>query len=292
MTPSIGDNGRGLWRGVWNETATSPLKATETDLARTLRAIATRYWAVVLVYPRTKIPAAAVHQAWPITRDPEEVHAHVRDRGGNVGLLGGEINGLALVDVDDPGAFAEMEKTLRPLGAPWVLTGRGRAHIYVRWEGRLPAKLRWCGAIVGEIQRGPGQQMLVCPPSRHPDTGRRYSWLVEPDTPIVPRLSARWREYLLEPARPTYRWSDPETGVHASAAIPLPGARRRPGGKIKFQCPACAAEGHDLHADNAVYFQASGTWGCAYASGRTLGRTHWEAIGQMLGLLPAPRRRG
>jgi hypothetical protein len=66
-----------------------------------------------------------------------------------------------------------------------------------------------------------------------------------------------------------------------AAALEQPGAVRRQGG-IKFQCPACAAEGHDLHRDNACLF-SNGKWGCAWATDPELGRAHRRAIGQVLG---------
>jgi len=70
-----------------------------------------------------------------------------------------------------------------------------------------------------------------------------------------------------------------------TAALRQPGAVERTG-IIKFQCPACAAEGHDTHQDNAVLFLDDGKWGCAVASiATTHGRAHWEAIGQALGAL-------
>src|SRR5437773_7125884 len=76
------------------------------------------------------------------------------------------------------------------------------------------------------------------------------------------------------------------------AALHQPGARERVGGDVKFQCPACEKEGHDLHADNARFFRRDGSWGCAFASGDSaLGRAHWEAIGLALGALNGPRPR-
>lgn len=67
------------------------------------------------------------------------------------------------------------------------------------------------------------------------------------------------------------------------AALRQPGARERASG-IKFQCPACAAEGHDVHQDNAILFPHDGKWGCAFASSdSSLGRKHWDAIGHVLG---------
>jgi len=68
------------------------------------------------------------------------------------------------------------------------------------------------------------------------------------------------------------------------AALRQPGARERASGIIKFQCPACAADGHDKHQDNAGLFPRDRKWGCAFASGDTVfGRAHWEAIGRALG---------
>jgi AAA domain len=66
-----------------------------------------------------------------------------------------------------------------------------------------------------------------------------------------------------------------------AAALEQPGALRRQHG-IKFQCPACAAEGHDKHQDNACLF-SNGDWGCAWSKDTDLGRAHWEAIGRALG---------
>src|SRR4029453_16211155 len=69
-----------------------------------------------------------------------------------------------------------------------------------------------------------------------------------------------------------------------TAALRQPGAHERASGMIKFQCPKCAAEGHDTHDDNARLFINDGKWGCAFASSDTAkGRAHWEAIGQALG---------
>jgi hypothetical protein len=76
------------------------------------------------------------------------------------------------------------------------------------------------------------------------------------------------------------------------AALQQPGGRERSSGMVKFQCPACAAEGHDQHQDNAGLFLRDGTWGCAFASGDpTLGRAHWEAIGRALGAFNGNGRR-
>jgi hypothetical protein len=70
-------------------------------------------------------------------------------------------------------------------------------------------------------------------------------------------------------------------------AMQQPGAVRRQAG-IKFQCPACAAEGHDQHRDNAILF-LDGTWGCAWAKDTEKSRAHWDAIGRQLGALNGHR---
>jgi hypothetical protein len=70
-----------------------------------------------------------------------------------------------------------------------------------------------------------------------------------------------------------------------TAALRQPGARERASGMIKFQCPQCAADGHDAHQDNAGFFIHDGKWGCAFASSDSAqGRAHWEAIGLALGV--------
>ena len=68
-----------------------------------------------------------------------------------------------------------------------------------------------------------------------------------------------------------------------AAALQQPGARERATGMIKFQCPACAADGHDAHQDNAGLFADTATWGCAFAKDTPDGRRHWDAIGRALG---------
>jgi hypothetical protein len=92
-------------------------------------------------------------------------------------------------------------------------------------------------------------------------------------------------------AQPVFRRTETSaTGAAREAALAQPGARRRPSGNIKFACPACVAEGHDTTQDNAVLFEATGSWGCAWAGRTPLGRTHWQAIGQALGVLQAGAR--
>jgi Protein of unknown function (DUF3987) len=65
-----------------------------------------------------------------------------------------------------------------------------------------------------------------------------------------------------------------------AAALAQPGAIERQSGNIKFQCPQCRAEGHDQHQDNAGLFP-DGRWGCAFD------RSHWAAVGGVLGASPS-----
>lgn len=166
------------------------------DLAWTLAAFRVRPWQAVLLAPRSKKPRG---RHWRVTRDGNLIAQHVQ-AGGNVGLLTHQRTGLAVLDADHLLPWADMIEALGQPAACWVETGRARLHYYVQWLPDLPATFDWLGEPIGEIQRGPGQQMIVCPPSIHPDTGLCYRWLVDPATqPLLP-LPDDWRAYL---------WSSP-----------------------------------------------------------------------------------
>src|SRR5262245_1555032 len=163
-----------------------------TDHDRTLAAVDGLPWEFVLLRPRDKRPAGA---HWQVSRDADEIGTHL-SRGGNLGLVAHERAGLAIIDPDDLLAWADMIDTLGQPSDPWVHTGSGKLHYYIRWESNLPAKLTWRGELVGEIQRGPGQQQAVIPPSVHPTTGKPYRWLVDPATEPLVELPGEWRAYL------------------------------------------------------------------------------------------------
>lgn len=164
-----------------------------TDADLTLGMVDQRRLEVVLLAPRDKKPSSG--RRWQVTRDPRGVEQHLHS-GGNLGLVAGERNGVAILDPDELLCWADMIDALGQPCDPWVETGRGRLHYYIAWEPGLPAKLTWHGVIIGEIQRGPGQQQAVIPPSIHPDTGRAYRWLVDPRTEPLPELPGVWRAYL------------------------------------------------------------------------------------------------
>jgi hypothetical protein len=165
-----------------------------------------RGWEVVRL--RGKKPVGA---HWQITTDADEVAAWLA-AGDNIGLVCHERTGVAVLDPDDSLAWIDMIDTLGQPCLPWVITGSGRLHYYIRWTPDLPAKLMWRGETagtikaIGEIQRGPGQQQVVMPPSVHPTTGLPYRWIdeafealcetINPLTDPLPELPGLWLAYL------------------------------------------------------------------------------------------------
>jgi len=274
---------------------------------QTVAAMVKHGWQIVLLKPRDKRPAGS---KWTITSREEVVREHVKG-GGNVGLIcGPESGGVAVLDFDAPSAYDEMIAELGPL-VPWVRTGSGKFHCYVRWEDGLPAKIRWKGETVGECQRGgDGRlQMVVCPPSVHP-SGTAYTWLANASLEPLP---ARWREHLIGtnhradssgdlpnaprasgPGLPGFvtpgdtrgtenakdTWDGPPPDVILANAMKQPGASRRRDGSVKMQCRGCLQKGHDRHRDNARV-GPDGRFGCA------LSVEHRRAIAEQLGVLTA-----
>jgi len=171
-----------------------------SDAELAVAAVRAKGWEVVRL--RGKRP---VGTHWQTTCDADEA-ARWLAVGDNIGLVCHEQTGVAVLDPDDQLGWAEMIDQLGQPCLPWVITGSGRLHYYIAWEPDLPAKLTWGGQIIGEIQRGPGQQQVVLPPSRHPDTGLPYRWitdsfgfLCEPILPAaepLPELPGLWRAYL------------------------------------------------------------------------------------------------
>jgi Bifunctional DNA primase/polymerase, N-terminal len=155
-----------------------------------------------------------------------------------------------------------------------VTTASGKFHSYFSpcSDVDLPAKILWRGEKIGEIQRHE-KQYVVAPPSRIKDGS--YRWMVDPRE-AFPEVPKHLKNYVLLDAPaflahddlrgvPTWDdWEGPPADVILRRALDQPGAQLRASGMVKFQCPACLAEGHDSHKDNAVVF-ADGRWGCAYA---------------------------
>jgi hypothetical protein len=186
--------------GVRPKTLNARGVAAVTDAELTVAAVRAKGWEVVRLHGKRPVGGH-----WQITRDADEVARWLAD-GANIGLVCHERTGVAVLDPDSLMPWADMIDELGQPCLPWVLTGRGRLHYYIQWAGDLPAKLNWGGTIIGEIQRGPGQQQVVLPPSRHPDTGLPYRWitdamgiLCEPIDPVhdpLPELPGEWLAYL------------------------------------------------------------------------------------------------
>jgi Bifunctional DNA primase/polymerase, N-terminal len=169
----------------------------------TVEVIRARRWQCVRLCRRGKKPEAARDGHWQTTTDADAV-ARWFASGSNVGLVCHERSGVAVLDPDQPPAWAHMIEELGQPCLPWVLTGSGKLHYYIAWEP-LPAKIVWRNEIIGEIQRGPGQQQVVLPGSVHPVTGLTYRWireplgfLCEPIDPVqapLPELPGLWRAF-------------------------------------------------------------------------------------------------
>ena len=256
----------------------------------TLRLARRLQWPIVLLLPKSKKPSGLWKDK---TYHSTKVLDNHLSQGGNLGLVCGKESGIVVLDFDIPEAFDQMSAELGIL-TPTVITGSGKIHCYFKWEDNLPAKIIHEGFTVGEVQRGPNQY-VVCPPSIHP-SGGMYRWVGDPrlllDLPPVP-LAWRGRLVSCTSARPSWvaegdtrgtRTEEPWTGPDAETlilrALTQPGGRRRSTG-VKFQCPACRAEGHDKSRDNALVAY-TGRWGCAYDP------SHKLAIGVALGAFKPP----
>jgi hypothetical protein len=171
------------------------------DSVLTVEAVRAKGWECVRLAPRAKKPDGP---RWQITKDSTVVASWFA-AGFNVGLICHERTGVAVLDPDQLLPWVDMLETLGQPCLPWVITGSGKLHYYIRWLPSLPAKLTWWDDTVGEIQRGPGHQQVVLPGSVHPN-GTRYRWiterlgfLCEPIDPVcdpLPELPGDWRAYL------------------------------------------------------------------------------------------------
>jgi len=254
-------------------------------------------WRVVLLRPNGKKPLADQRGHWQVTQDRDAIAAYIAS-GGNVGLRAGVRENLAIFDVDDLVAYAELWDHLGPLGDATVITASGKQHVYTQWAPGIPSKLVTPdGVVVGEPRRGEmtvtqvdhNQQMAVCPPSQV--DGRSYRFvdgidLAQPLPEIPPRWVDYFRQTSVRPSAMPRLIDVTDFEDRFAAALAQPGARLRLGGaEVKFQCPRCCELGRDTSMDNARLFQ-NGSWGCAvYPKGTPGSLEHWEAIGIVLGVL-------
>jgi hypothetical protein len=260
----------------------------------TFEAIQLHHWHIVLLQPGTKRPKAG--QKWETTTNLKAIEYHLKD-GGGIGIDVFE-SGIVILDFDEP--YAEACAEIGPLPpATSTSPSGGFHHYFLRPSEPMPAVITWRDRRLGEVIRGP-RQHAVMPPSPYPGKeskgippGGNYKWIMDPRIPLfaMPRY---WIEFLagvpsyIEQSRkgqPRTEWDGPSAEEILARAQRQPGATRRARG-VKFQCPACCADGHDKHRDNAVVF-LDGRWACAFAPGSTdvESRRHKMAIGVALGVV-------
>jgi hypothetical protein len=137
-----------------------------------------RSWATLPVRRRDKRPASSLIHAtrgtygWTslCTRPAgaDEVTAWLElDPDTNIGVITGEVSGVAVVDVDDETRAPELPTTAT------VRTGRGR-HLYYAAAGPVPSRDYDWGEVKGE------RRYVVAPVSWHAN-GNRYAWETGPD---------------------------------------------------------------------------------------------------------------
>lgn len=112
----------------------------------------------------------------------------------DVGIATG--NGLLVLDVDRRHgghiSLEELEAEHGPIVAPTVRTGNG-LHLYM--AGDLPGRAGFRPGL--DLKSSGGY--VVCPPSLHRETGRRYEWIGLDDWPPVPPPVPAWLAALVQP---------------------------------------------------------------------------------------------
>lgn len=114
-----------------------------------------------------------VHDA---TTDPDRIRQWWRHwPQANIGLRCGIQ--FDVIDIDGREGRDGLQQFLatraqEPIGGPRVRTGSGGWHIYVAPTG-LPDKI----GVLAHVDYRATDRYVVAPPSRHPETGRRYRWI-------------------------------------------------------------------------------------------------------------------
>jgi len=108
---------------------------------------------------------------------PSEVRHWLRSgRLHNLGLVCGRVShNLVVLDLDGLAACAAFQSTFPELSQTFtILTGSGCGKHFYFHVGTLPQNAAALHCSLGNLElRAEGQQ-VVCPPSRHPDTGKSY----------------------------------------------------------------------------------------------------------------------
>jgi hypothetical protein len=159
------------------------------DALRYALAYVRRGWSVIPVRPRGKRPLIPWGAQQHRCADEAEVERWFeRSPGANVGIVTGQVSGLAVLDVDvlhrGDESLRELERLHGPLPRTIeAATGGGGRHVYFAHPGSLVHNQ--VGLAPGIDLRGDGG-FVVAPPSIHP-LGRHYEWTHPPDqTPLAP----------------------------------------------------------------------------------------------------------
>lgn len=116
-----------------------------------------------------------------------------------------------------------------PIGGPRVRTGSGSWHLYV-----APTGLADTIGVLDHVDYRAADHYVVAPPSRHPQTGRRYQWVPgrSLDTPLG-QVPTALRELLTPPPR----------AERNPVPTALAGARGHPYGQaaLRAECAELAA---------------------------------------------------
>lgn len=130
-----------------------------------------RGYSVILLDGKTSQAPWKEFQTRRPTRD--EIRSWFQNSDCNIGILTGALSGLVVLDADTPEDAAYWLENY-PRSPLMVETGRGGLHVYYRYPDY---EVRNHTKVLGRRIdiRGEGGY-VVAPPSRHPETGRSYTW--------------------------------------------------------------------------------------------------------------------
>ena len=136
-----------------------------------------------------------------------------------------------VIDVDGPRGRQSLDRFLaehaqEPIGGPRVRTGSGGWHLYV-----LPTQMPDRIGVLDHVDYRAADRYVAAPPSRHPQTGRRYTWIPGRgiDTPLgrvppalldllTPRVVERASVPTVRPAAPGHPYGQ-QALVQEAAAV-------------------------------------------------------------------------
>jgi len=133
-------------------------------------------FAIIPLAGKNPVVKWGIYQKQLPTRD--EVFKWFDGQDHNIGVLTGDISGIAVLDIDgDTGRESLLGKHIPP--TPTVTTGNGGEHLYFRIPTKIPIHNR-VRFLPGLDLRGNGG-IAVVPPSIHPITSKLYQWSITLD---------------------------------------------------------------------------------------------------------------